>query len=115
MDYPTPLLTIVELPEYERRASKLLTATESRAVIEYLAAHPQAGVLMRGTGGIRKLRWATGGGGKSGGARIIYYFHNRSMPLFLLTLFGKNEKTNLSQQERNDLSKLTGLLVKNYG
>ena len=54
-----------------------------------LAEHPNSGVLMEGTGGIRKLRWARQGGGKSGGIRIIYYFHNDSMPLYLLAAFGK--------------------------
>ena len=115
MDYIEPFLTIVELPEYERRASRLLSASEKQAIINHLAAHPQSGALMQGTGGIRKLRWAAAGRGKSAGVRIIYYFHSKSMPLFLLTLFGKNEKTNLSKSERNELAGLTGLLVKNYG
>ncbi|WP_307190498.1 type II toxin-antitoxin system RelE/ParE family toxin [Bathymodiolus platifrons methanotrophic gill symbiont] len=52
---------------------------------------------MQATGGIRKFRWATGNKGKSGGVRVIYYFHNKSIPLFLLTVFGKNEKDNLSK------------------
>ena len=69
---------------------------------------------MQGTGGIRKFRWASGNRGKSGGARVIYYFHNESMPLFLLTLFGKNEKANLSKAERNELTKLANIL-NNYG
>jgi len=47
--------------------------------------------------------------------RVIYYFHNDAMPLFLLTLFGKNEKANLSKSERNELSMFANLLVKNYG
>jgi len=80
-----------------------------------LAIHPQAGVVMQGTGGIRKFRWASGNRGKSGGVRVIYYFHNKSMPLFLLTLFGKNEKANLLKSERTELTQLATLLVKNYG
>jgi len=106
--------TIVELPEYEKRASNLLNDSEKQGIINYLAIHPQAGVVMQDTGGIRKFRWASGNRGKSGGVRVIYYFHNKSMPLFLLTLFGKNEKANLSKAERNELAKLTNLL-KNYG
>lgn len=74
-----------------------------------------AGDIMQGTGGIRKLRWAAQGRGKSGGARVIYYYHNESIPLFLLTLFGKGEKANLAKSERNDLSKFTGLLLRQYG
>ena len=70
---------------------------------------------MQGTGGIRKLRWAAQGKGKSGGVRIIYYFHNESIPLFLLSLFGKGEKSNLSKSERNELAKLVSLIVESYG
>lgn len=106
--------TIVELPEYERRASSLLNDAEKQGIINYLAIHPHAGVVMKGTGGIRKFRWASGNRGKSGGVRVIYYFHNESMPLFLLTLFGKNEKATLSKAERNELTKLANIL-KNYG
>ena len=107
--------TIVELPEYERRANSLLNDSEKQGIISYLAIHPQAGAVMQGTGGIRKFRWASGNRGKSSGVRVIYYFHNESMPLFLLTLFGKNVKANLSMSERNQLAKLAHLLVKNYG
>ena len=66
--------------------------------------NPNAGVLIQGTGGIRKLRWARSGGGKSGGVRVIYYFHNEELPLYLLALFGKNEKANISMEEKKLLS-----------
>ena len=107
--------TIVELPEYVKRADKLLSNLERNSIINYLAAHPLSGDLIQGTGGIRKLRWSAQGKGKSGGVRIIYYQHNKSIPLFLLTLFGKGEKSNLTKSERNELSKLMPLLAKNYG
>lgn len=61
---------------------------------------------MEGTGGVRKLRWRKGNRGKSGGVRVIYYFHSEAMPLYLLTVFGKNERANLSKAERNALSAL---------
>lgn len=72
---------------------------------------------MQGTGGIRKLRWSAQGRGKSGCVRVIsiYYYHNETTPLFLLTVFGKGEKTNLSKSERNELAKFTSLLIKQYG
>jgi len=105
----------VELPEFLRRAGKLLNESEELSIINYLAVHPASGDIMKGTGGIRKLRWSANGKGKSGGVRIIYYFHNESIPLFLLTLFGKGEKPNLSKSERNELAKFTTLLIKNYG
>ena len=107
--------TIVELPEYIRRATSLLNDSEKKGIINYLASHPQEGVIMQGTGGIRKFRWASGNRGKSGGVRIIYYFHSQAMPLFLLTVFGKNEQANLSKAERNELTKFANLLAKNYG
>ena len=107
--------TIVELPEFLRKSQPILSGDEKLSLINYLAAHPQSGDLMQGTGGIRKLRWAAKGKGKSGGVRVIYYYHNESIPLFLLTVFGKGEKANLSKSERNDLSKFTGLLLRQYG
>ncbi len=107
--------TIVELPEFLRKSQDFLANEEKLSLINYLAAHPQAGDIMQGTGGIRKLRWAAQGRGKSGGVSVIYYYHNETIPLFLLTVFGKGEKSNLSKSECNDLSKFTGLLLRQYG
>ena len=106
--------TIVELPEYKKRALKFLSEKENTEVISFLAKHPESGVLMQGTGAIRKLRWATESSGKSSGVRVIYYYYNKTLPLFLLSI-GKNEKANLSQAERNTLAKLTTILRNNYG
>ena len=106
--------TIVELPEFIRRSDKLFSQAEKFSIINYLALHPASGDIMQGTGGIRKLRWSAKGRGKSGGVRVIYYYHNKTLPLFLLTVFGKGEKANLSKQERNDLATLTTIIIKNY-
>ena len=106
--------TIVELPEFIRRSDKLLSQAEKSSIINYLALHPASGDIMQGTGGIRKLRWSAQGRGKSGGVRVIYYYHNKTLPLFLLTVFAKGEKANLSKQERNDLATLTTFIIKNY-
>ena len=65
-------------------------------MIAYLSEHPNSGVIIQGTGGIRKLRWARGNKGKSSGIRVIYYVHSEIMPLYLLAVFGKNEKANIS-------------------
>lgn len=105
------MITVAELPEYIQRAAQLLSDAERRDVIDYLAAHPKAGDLMVGTGGIRKLRWGRGGRGKSGGVRVIYYVHSDRMPLYLITVFAKNEQANLSKAERNELAGLVDLLV----
>ncbi|MFM9913107.1 MAG: type II toxin-antitoxin system RelE/ParE family toxin [Methylophilaceae bacterium] len=108
------MITIAEVPEYIRQAEKFLTEAERQDVLSYLAAHPKSGNLIEGTGGIRKLRWGRGGRGKSGGVRLIYYYHSESIPLYLLTLFAKNEQDNLSKAERNTLAKLVDVLVETW-
>ena len=105
------MITIAEVPEYIRQAEKILTEVERRDVLNYLAAHPKVGDLIEGTGGIRKLRWGRSGRGKSGGVRVIYYYHSELMPLYLLTLFAKNKQGNLSKAERNELAKLVDISV----
>lgn len=109
------LTTVAETPEYLRRAAGLLPAADRGAIVEFLAAQPKTGDLLQGTGGVRKLRWGRGGRGKSGGVRIVYYYHSEAMPLYLLTVFGKNEKANLSKAERNDLAKLVAILKSTAG
>lgn len=102
---------IAELPAYIRLADKLLSAEERQDLIDYLAEHPRAGDIMEGTSGVRKLRWHRGGQGKSGGVRVIYYYHNDHMPLYLLTLFAKGDKASLTKAERNELAGLVNVLV----
>ncbi len=110
-----PLVTVVETSEFIRRVEKLLDDDEREALVAYLAGNPTAGDLIPGTGGVRKLRWALEGRGKRGGARIIYFFHSTRLPLFLLTAFTKNERTDLSQADRNSLRTLTKVLADTYG
>ena len=105
------LYGIAELPTYIRLAEKLLSIEERQDLINYLAEHPKSGDVMEGTGGVRKLRWRRGGQGKSGGVRVIYYFHDDLMPLYLLTLFAKGDKANLTKAERNELADLIDALV----
>jgi len=105
------LNTIAELPAYSSFADKHLSKEERQAIIDYLAEHPKAGDVMQGTGGVRKLRWGKGGRGKSGGVRVVYYFHDERLPLYLLTLFAKNEQSNLTARERNLLAALVDTLV----
>ena len=107
------LITVAETESFRRKVGRLLSENEKDELIAYLSMHPNAGVLIKGTGGIRKLRWARSGRGKSGGVRVIYYFHSPEMPLYLLTLFGKNEKANITKEEKNILSTMVRKLV-NY-
>jgi hypothetical protein len=63
---------------------------------------------------VRKLRWAREGMGKRGGARVIYYYHDERLPVFLLSAFAKNRKANLSRAERNAMKRLVPILVAGY-
>ena len=112
---PHMLVTVAELPEYLRCSERLLSDSERANIVDYLSAMPKAGDLIPGTGGVRKLRWSRGGRGKSGGVRVIYYFHSERMPLYLLTVFGKNEQSNLSAAERNELAQFTAVLKRMTG
>lgn len=88
--------------------------SDQASLVDFIAANPEAGDVIPGTGGVRKVRWALPGGGTRGGARVIYYFHNPSFPIFLLAAYGKNEKANLTNGERNAMAKLVPLLIHGY-
>ena len=62
----------------------------------FLLEHPEAGNIVRGSGGVRKLRWAMAGKGKSGGVRIIYYWKQADNEVWLLTVYGKSERETIS-------------------
>ncbi len=94
----TKLQTVVELPEFQRRAKAVMSDSEREAAIVWIAGNPDAGVSLGG--GLRKVRIPREGSGKSGGFRTIYVFGGRHMPIFLITVFAKNEKANLTAKER---------------
>ena len=100
---------------YLARAEKALSELERQAIVQMIARDPTCGVVMEGTGGVRKIRFAIGGRGKSGGARVIYYFHSDVMPVYVLTVFAKNEKANLTPAERNALARLVATLKRAHG
>lgn len=92
---------IKETKSFAKEFDKKVGSKEREILHQYLADNPKAGVLLKG--GLRKLRWAKQGGGKSGGVRIIYYYWRDDKPLFLLTLFAKNEKENINAAELKEL------------
>lgn len=98
--------TVVELKEFSIRAEKLLSGEELRLLLNYISENPLAGVVLRGTGGVRKLRWSAGTKGKSGGVRVIYYVHSIRMPIYLITIFSKGDREDLNDAECNQLEKL---------
>lgn len=92
-----------------------MSEEERDELVSFVANNPTAGALMKGTGGCRKLRYKKPGTGKSGGYRAITYYAGTDVPIFMLTVFGKGEKDNLTQAERNALAKLTATLKAGYG
>ncbi len=104
------MLTIVETSAFARRAEKLLSAEEYEELIFSLALHPQSGDEIPGTGGVRKVRFAARGKGKSGGVRVIYYFFDEENPLYAIFLYGKNEQTNLTPKQKREVAALAATL-----
>lgn len=103
--------TVIETEAYLRAAKDAGMADEERnAAVDLVATNPETGDLLQGTGGVRKARLAGKGKGKSGGYRIVWYYGGGDIPVFLLTVFGKGEKANLTQGECNALRSLTATL-----
>ena len=104
------LITVVETSVFARRAEKLLTPAERQAVIDYLAANPLEGDEIEGTGGVRKIRFAGRGRGKSGGVLVIYYYYDDDVPLFVLLVYGKNEQDDLTPEQRRQVAALAATI-----
>jgi hypothetical protein len=108
--------TVIETPAYLAAAKDAgMSADELQVVVDLIAANPEAGDIMQGCGGARKLRVARPGSGKSGGYRVISYFAGEKVPVFLLTVFPKNMKSNLTKAEQNAFSKAVKLLTRSLG
>lgn len=107
------LQTVVELESFLKRAKAIMSDDERMGIVTFLAANPDAGVLLGG--GLRKVRIARDGGGKSGGYCTLYVFGGVSMPLFLLTVFAKNEKDNLTKVGQAAAVALSKELLATYG
>lgn len=93
----------METEEFLADVKSVLSEDVHDALILYVAHYPEAGDLIPETGGLRKLRWAAKGKGRRGGSRVIYYFHNLDVPLFLMAIFAKNIQTDLVPRQRRAL------------
>ena len=105
--------TVVELTIFVRQAKALMSDEDRLAIVDYVAANPEAGVPLGG--GVRKVRVAREGGGKRGGYRTLFVFGGAHMPLFLVGVFAKNEKGNLIKTEQAHLVQLAKTLLATYG
>jgi hypothetical protein len=103
--------SVIETPDFLRDAeNSRLTADERARIVALLAAFPKAGLDIPGTGGARKIRFPGRGKGKSGGYRVISFYAGDDVPVFLLNVFVKGDKIDLTKAERNELrNELAGL------
>jgi hypothetical protein len=95
---------------YERRARRLLSENELSRLEESITARPEAHPVIPGTGGIRKARWARLGMGKRGGVRAVYYFVVRAQLVYMLDIYAKNEKSDLTPADKRELRRIAKAL-----
>lgn len=107
-------ITVVETKRFIADTANTMTDDEREECIRSLAQNPTKGVIIEGTGGIRKIRWAAGSRGKRAGMRIIYYYHSEDIPIFLLTAYRKKQKENITQAEKNQMKKFVREIVAAY-
>ena len=108
-------MTVVEVEPFSTKARQVWNEDDKLEFIGFVAHHPEAGALIPGTGGVRKLRWGRPGMGKRGGVRVVYYYHDRTFPLFLLTVYAKSERADLTGSERQAMRKLVQELKAAHG
>lgn len=100
------LLQFIETSTFQKKIDTLLSHDDYLSFQEYLRQNPGAGATISATGGCRKIRWAIQGKGKSGGIRVIYYYINLKGEIYLLLAYPKNERENLSDEQKNQLCKV---------
>jgi len=84
------MVTFVESPLFTKQVHDYLTDTEYSVFQEYLAANPEFGDVVRGSGGVRKVRWSRRGTGKSGGVRVLYFVRTEAGEIWLLLIYAKS-------------------------
>ena len=93
------IMEFIETPTFTRMLTALLTDDEYRGLQNELMEDPESGDIIEGGGGIRKLRYAAQGRGKSGGVRVIYYWVKDNHQIYMLVVYPKSKKDNLTNKE----------------
>ena len=107
-------MQIIHTRGYLRAIKKLFSKSEAHAVDDAIAADPEAGAVIAGTHGVRKLRVAMQGRGKRGGARVVYYYWREGESAFLLYAYAKNTQEDLLPEEKKQVAQLA-LLIQRGG
>jgi hypothetical protein len=103
-------ITAAETALFVRQAAAIWDESEHDAFVDFIAANPVSGDLIPETGGVRKVRWSRAGSGKRGGTRVIYFYYDPSQPLYLLMVYAKARRENLTADEKRAVRKLAAIL-----
>ena len=104
--------TIREFGDFYKDAITLLGEEGYKQLITTIAANPEIGDIMVGTGGFRKMRFARPGGGKSGGVRVIYFTHAKDAPISLMMIYAKSTTDNLTDKQKKQMYELAQIIKK---
>jgi len=108
-------ITVVELPLFLRQAAQVWDEAERQEFVDYIARNPESGDVIPETGGVRKVRWRRQGTGKRGGTRVVYFYHDAQMPLFLLLIYAKAQREDMTTDEKKRVRALAAALERGYG
>ncbi len=97
-------MEIIETPIFTKKIKNVLSDNEYRKLQWVLVVNPEAGVVIPGSGGLRKLRWAIPGGGKRGGLRIIYYWYSQDQRIYMLLPYKKSGQEDLTKEQMRVLA-----------
>lgn len=112
---PQQMHTLVPIGTFEKNARRLLGGAGFNELMEFLARHPTAGRVIQGTGGLRKVRSGGSASGKSGGVRVIYYYHSENKPILLLLIYSKTKRENLTATQKARLKRHVDVIFDEFG
>ena len=106
--------TLVALGTFESKARSLLGDNGFDELLEFLARRPRLGRIIQGSGGLRKVRFASSGRGKRGGARVVYYYHSDEKPILLFLIYAKADQENMTDAQKSEYKKLLAKIIKEF-
>jgi mRNA-degrading endonuclease RelE of RelBE toxin-antitoxin system len=108
-------ITVVELPLFQQMAERLWNDAEREAFVDFISRNPEVGDVIPETGGVRKVRWRRQGTGKRGGVRVIYFYHDAQIPLFLMLIYAKAQREDMTADQKKQVRALAAALRQAYG
>ena len=107
------LIVVAETAIFIRQAEKIWSEDERQSFINFIAANPETGDVIPDTGGVRKVRWRRAGAGKRGGTRVIYFYYSPNRPLYLLFVYAKSQREDLTAEEKREVREIAAFMKRN--